>query len=1206
MGNCREYGLKLGVALGVSVLVGCGGGAEDPVEITSAAVTSISTANVRLQELTNSCGANQAQDFFQVVNAGTTPIPASDVSIKIWVDDTSGSAIVPRIDTGGCLLDGFGSCVHQVTGVTATATRLASACGPDDHHQANWEITIATTDHTAIGAGLVWSNIQLALHLANFANFSPGTGHWYSECGSGGGYAHVAHAAVYVQDKLVTASTGVPPSCVAPKGGQPIPGELLPAIASGDIPLVGPLPGNTRVHLMIGLPIQNQAALDTLIQELYDPRSPRYRKFLTPDEFGTYFGVSPDAYDAVTRFAQSKGLTVVGQYAGRTMLAVTAPASAVEQAFFVTLNQYLRPDGTTFFAPANEPSTDLTVPVLHLSGLDSFAVPRSGGGTGPAMDCSEQTYVGSDFRTAYLSDVDPALLAKLDGAGQTIGLLEYDSYLPTDPVMYSDKFMSGAAVTIENVQVPKDAPTFGPFENETEVALDIEMVMAMAPKATIRVYEANPRVVDPVTGTVAAIDPDIILQQMADDRVPIISSSWIWNHPVLDPITPNIFQQFAVQGQSFFQASMDLGAYVRPELGGQQPNVAEPMILSSLMTVVGGTLLTTDASTRYVTETTWNNPHRRPDPLPPPDVPGSNSVTGGGFCTGYPLFYKDPVSGKVTLLFTYPTLPIPSYQIDINTRNNEITHGPQNARMIPDVSLIADQITIYGAKGSPASTQVQCSGGTSAAAPLWAGLAALINQQSLAVGGERIGFANPTLYTLASPESYAANFHDVNDHSNNTYRGDALALYHAVDGYDLATGLGTPRANLLKTLPPQSCMPGASLTALITGSDVTAYVPNGSWSEPFLGIRVIPIEGGGAGASIATPDVVNTCGGNSVTGQVVCTSNNTDVYIISGTSLTATLTSGATGPEHFSGGDCNTCNVAIDPLHNQAFLSIGTPTGAALQPLDLRTLTLRAPIAMKERTTSEDIVIDAVRGLVLSPNEGLENSGGTGNYQLVNTTNGDVFNFHPSGGPADFGFDMAAEDCTTGIALATVESGAFGETTSQLFLTDLTRFEPLGGTDWRAPSSFQTIPEFSGFSFGTDAIAIASPSHLGVVSGEFGGALFGAFVLPSTSGSGTPALVDWVAASLPNTPDGLEWQMGTDPHTLTAYTSPTSGRQYAVFADDVFKTRTYLAVVDLQALLALPRSSDGHTVAAPLVACAGPGPLGTPAVPGCVVRFIPD
>src|SRR5215831_13874474 len=102
--QCRwSSGVRI-AAIGASLWSGCGG--DSPTETTTQLV-STSSASVRLQELTNSCGGNQAQDFFKVTNAGTTAIPASDITIKIWVDDTSGSNIVPRIDTGGCLLDGF-------------------------------------------------------------------------------------------------------------------------------------------------------------------------------------------------------------------------------------------------------------------------------------------------------------------------------------------------------------------------------------------------------------------------------------------------------------------------------------------------------------------------------------------------------------------------------------------------------------------------------------------------------------------------------------------------------------------------------------------------------------------------------------------------------------------------------------------------------------------------------------------------------------------------------------------------------------------------------------------------------------------------------------------------------------------------------------------------------------------------------------------
>lgn len=1178
MGNCRQYGLNLTVALGVSVLVGCGGRAGDPVRTTSAALISTSTANVRLQELTNSCGANQAQDFFKVVNAGTTPIPASDVSIKIWVDDTSGSNIVPRIDTGGCLLDGFGSCVHQVTGVTATATPFAPACGPDDHHQANWEITITTTDHTAIGSGLVWSNIQLALHLANFSNFSPGTGRWYSECLSGSGFASVAHAAVYVRGDLVTSSSGVPPSCQAPKGKQPIPGEVPPVVASGAAPLVGPLPGNTPVHLTIGLPLRNQPMLETMIQQVYDPASPQYRKFLTPDRFGDMFGTPSDKYNDLIGFAQSKGLTVVGQYPGRSGLTVTGPASAVEQAFFVTLNEYRRPDGTTFHAPANDPSTDFDeVPVLHISGLDNLGIPKPAQGTGPlgsSIGCDlkpgEPTYAGSDFRTAYLQGID----ASLRGAGQTVALVEFDSFLPADPGAYATAFLPGVdpATTVSITSV--GAALGPPGSSENEVATDIEMVMAMAPEAQIRVYEH-----DSFDG-----DFDGILQQIAKDNVPIISNSWTWTQGTLDTNMPNIFQQFAVQGQAFFQAAGDTGAY-DADLG-----VPEPIILSSLMTVVGGTILTTDASTTLASETTWNKV-----PNPAPARLNSHLVTGGGFCTQHDI---------------YPTLGIPSYQLGV-TGSDDVNHNPSNARMIPDVSMVADQVAIFGAAdplvGKPRTDTVErCQSGTSVSTPLWAALAALINQQVTPKGGGRIGFANPTLYALAaaSPASYSSNFNDVKT-GNNNFSGTAPATYAATAGYDLATGLGSPTAKLIDTLPPQSCMPGASLTALISGQDVTAYVPNGSWNEPKKGVHVVPIEGAGSAAFIDTDNPVNTCGGNSATGTVVCTANNTDVYIIKGTALTK-LSSSATVTEDFSGGSCETCNVAIDPLHNQAFLSIGTQDGAALQPLDLLTQTFGTPIPMGQQATSEDIAIDAVRGLVLSPNEGLENSGAAGVYQLVNSSTGAVFDFSPTGvlgASPVFGFDMAAEDCSTGIALATVEGTSEDGSVGQIFLADLTQ-ATFSGTTWNAPAQFQPIDDFSVLGFGTSAIAVASNSHLGVVSGEFGTATFGVFQLPSKSGKGTPtpALLDWVVATMPDTPeDGKHWQMGQDPHTLTAYTSPKDGKQYAIFEDDADQdgTRTFLAVVDMQALLStLPRTGS-HTVSLAGQTCESATP-----VAGCVVRYI--
>lgn len=172
-------------------------------------------------------------------------------------------------------------------------------------------------------------------------------------------------------------------------------------------------------------------------------------------------------------------------------------------------------------------------------------------------------------------------------------------------------------------------------------------------------------------------------------------------------------------------------------------------------------------------------------------------------------------------------------------------------------------------------------------------------------------------------------------------------------------------------------------------------------------------------------------------------------------------------------------------------------------------------------------------------------------------------------------FDSAAEDCTTGIALATTENAG------NIFIADLTQATFTPGTPgaWSAPGQVVDIPDFDGFSAGTCGIAVAPGTHLGIVTGEFGGALEGVIQLPATSGSGTPAFVDWVAFTMPNDPSGAMWQEGFDPHTVTAYVSPNSKKAFGVMANETF---TFLAVADLQGLLSAPRT--GHVVNSPIPA----------------------
>ncbi len=383
-----------------------------------------------------------------------------------------------------------------------------------------------------------------------------------------------------------------------------------------------------------------------------------------------------------------------------------------------------------------------------------------------------------------------------------------------------------------------------------------------------------------------------------------------------------------------------------------------------------------------------------------------------------------------------------------------------------------------------------------------------------------------------------------------------------------------------------SCVPSSSL-ALLTGTTVTAYVPNGYWDGGASGLTAVNVEGATSATPIATgSDLINACSANSVTGRTVCTANNTDVYVITGTTVNNILTSGANSHGSFSGGSCQNCGVAINALTNTAIISGGFSgglSGDGVQALNLNSSppTFDPPFPMNT-TVSENISIDPLHSLVITPDE--DNS-----YTLLKTNPSGVptaeYDNSVTNNSAGGDMDSGEEDCTTEISYAPLEFSA-----SYIYLVDLSqaKFPPASpaGT-WTGPGQDQYIgtATYGGYSAGPSGGAVAPGStHLAVVEGEFGGNTFAALKLPSTSGSGTPALVDYAMAQFPPTPDCQAFSAGFDPHTITAYTIPNNGKAYAVaagYAGGVGSVPRWVGVVDLAALLAEPRVAGDPNAVVP-------------------------
>jgi subtilase family serine protease len=590
-----------------------------------------------------------------------------------------------------------------------------------------------------VGIGLKgFSGASQTLAMVSVSSFST-LGDLMNQFAPGSALARLTRASLGWSSAIaIVMCCGFSPSAVSGSNASTQSRHVPEPVSTGSAHFVEWLDSRKPLQLALSLPQRNEAELDQFLKDLQDPRSPSYHHYLSSEEFTTRFGPTREDYDAVVAWAKANGFRVTETTPNRRLVNVEGSVEAINRAFNLQMTSFKHPsEDRVFFAPDREPTPfGLGVQLLHISGLDNYSLPqthlkKSDVGTHVSGSGPNGQFLPSDMRAAYYGN------GPLTGAGQSIGIFSFQGYNLSDVTLFFQSTGMTSSVPINNVLVNGFSGACNGCDDGEQV-LDIVNAIGMAPGIDqVLFYEGQSATA-------------ILNKMVSDNKAKVLSCSWYgadFNNVSDDPI----YKQMAAQGQTFVNASGDLGAYNNKTWGAPS---ADPWVLE-----VGGTDLTTNGGGgSWSSETSWVD-------------------SGGGFYSG---------AGEAT----------PNYQLlagVINAGNQ----GSTTYRNDPDVSAEANFDNVLVSRGKLLSGY----GGTSFAAPRWAGFLALVNQQAASKGHGPVGFVNPALYNVGLGAAYASSFHDITTGSNPS-NGGKRASFNAVTGFDLVTGWGSPQAALIGVLAP--------------------------------------------------------------------------------------------------------------------------------------------------------------------------------------------------------------------------------------------------------------------------------------------------------------------------------------------------------------------------------------------------------------------
>ncbi len=670
-----------------------------------------------------------------------------------------------------------------------------------------------------------------------------------------------------------------------------------------------------RMLLVLKRSLEQDLALRKLLDDQQDKASPNYHKWMTPETFGAQFGPTDADMQAITSWLQSHGFQV-GSTKGRTVLEFSGSASQVQEAFHTTIHKYLV-NGQQSWANASDPQIPAALApavtgVLSMNNFPRKSMSVVGGvfsrekATGKLQPtqplftvfpgCVEDNTnpnacfygVGpSDFATIY--NVLPLWNTGVNGTGQTIAIVGETNINVQDVADFRALF----GLPVNNPNVILNGPDPGIIGDEVEADIDVQWSGAVAPNATIDF------VVSQSTETTAGIDLSAVYI-VENNLAPVMSESYGYCELGLgtagNQFYNTLWQQAAAQGITVFLSAGDGGSAGCDNFNAQPPSPAlfglqvSGFASTPYNIAVGGTdfndfsnpatywnisnTSTTQSSAKsYIPEVPWNDSCVNPifGTLGWSTNPETNCNDSrlSGFVI--PLGGSGGVSKCTTPSGNTPSSCAGGYSKPAWQSGKGVPSDGK--RDIPDVSLFASngflQNFYISCTADVASGRCDPNnpyayflavGGTSVSSPAFAGIMALVNQQT----GERQGNANYIFYKLAAQQPTV--FHDISTGTiampcqtgttncttaTSGHQYGILSGYAATANYDLATGLGSVDANALVTkwntvtlLPSTTTLTNVSPTTITHGQSVnfTATVKPTSGTGTPSGL--VSLEGG--------------------------------------------------------------------------------------------------------------------------------------------------------------------------------------------------------------------------------------------------------------------------------------------------------------------------------------------------------------------------